>query len=113
MKKTKATALIAASFAVAMGLTACIPPEESGDPTVRTKEETSETTPDVQVEYGAPIEYDDPDVQTDYGAPTDYDPSDEDVQDVYGPPADFDEDDEVQGVYGPPSDYVDETEEDG
>lgn len=99
MKKTKATALIAASFAVAMGLTGCIPPEDKNDdPAVRTKEETEITSERPQTEYGAPIDYDvDEPVADVYGPPTDYEPGDDEVTGVYGPPTDYEETDVSEG----------------
>ena len=92
MKKTKQTAVIAATFAVAMGVASCFPPDKDDDIKVKRKPaEETEITIAIATEYGPPVDYEEP----------------EDVQDVYGPPPDYNkEDDEpVQAVYGPPVDY--------
>ena len=98
MKKSKKTALIAASFAMAMGLTAC-----GSDDGKKSGKNLSKLT--------APFEHSDR-TQTVYGPPTDYDPSAEDPVDVYGPPADFPDETEtaVIGIYGPGPDYADPEE---
>ena len=103
MKKSKKTALIAASFALAMGMAGCVPPDDPNDTEVSVRTKESVETSDVQCEYGAPI---DPDVQTDYGAPVD-----PDVQTEYGVPIDYEDpsESEVEDVYGPPVDYTEET----
>ncbi|MBO7424299.1 MAG: hypothetical protein J6U23_01355 [Clostridiales bacterium] len=89
MKKSKKTALIAASFALAMGMAGCVPPDDSNETEVNVRAKESVETSDVQTDYGAPI---DPDVQTEYGVPIDYeDPSESEVEDVYGPPVDYTE----------------------
>ena len=74
MKKSKKTAMIAAAFAVAMGLTSCVPPEED-EFKVRTKDEQEIKNEDPEVVYGPP-----PDI---------FDPSTESPTEVYGPPEDF------------------------
>lgn len=105
MKKSKKTALIAAAFAVAMGMTGCVPPDGNNETEVSVRvKETVETSEPVQCEYGAPIETDpqtdygapiETDPQTDYGAPVEYeDPTSAEVEDVYGPPVDYTEEDE-------------------
>ncbi|MCR5802679.1 MAG: hypothetical protein K6G47_00320 [Clostridia bacterium] len=89
MKKSKKTALIAASFALAMGMAGCVPPDDSNETEVSVRTKESVETSDIQTDYGAPI---DPDVQTEYGVPIDYeDPSESEVEDVYGPPVDYTE----------------------
>ena len=90
MKKTTKTALIAASFALAIGLTGCVPPGDNNDDIkIRTKSDEIDLTDD--------------DVVCVYGPPSDYDPDNDDPQDVYGPPSDFGEpDDDVQTEYSPP-----------
>lgn len=95
MKKSKATALIAASFAMAMGLSAC-----GSDDGKKSGKSLSKLK--------APFENSDR-TQTVYGPPTDYDPSADDPEDVYGPPADYtgETETEVVGLYGPPIDYED------
>ena len=97
MKKSKKTALIAASFAVAMGLSGCFN-DEDPNISVRSKEPTTsvEETNNVVTEYGVEPGYDET----------------EEVYDVYGPPiADDDDDDGPYAVYGPPpSETSEETE---
>lgn len=75
MKKSKKTALMAAAFAVAMGLSACVPPAEDKEIEVRKKKDSSRDVDDVQVVYGPP---------------EDFDPSESEVYDVYGPAPDAD-----------------------
>ena len=76
MKKSKKTAMMAAAFAVAMGLTACVPPSDDKEIEVRRKSDDSRETEDVQVVYGPP---------------EDFDPSESEVYDVYGPAPDTDD----------------------
>ncbi len=93
MKKSAKTIAIAATFAVAMGLTSCVPP--TGTFNKSDVDDGSHYKPDdddVPCVYGPPDDYDPyyDDVQTEYEAPyfDEYDPSNDDVEDVYGPPPD-------------------------
>ena len=52
MKKSKKTALIAASFALAMGMAGCVPPDESNETDVNVRSKETVETSDVQCEYG-------------------------------------------------------------
>lgn len=99
MKKSSKTIAIAATFAVAMGVTSCVPPTETGKLT--DGEANSIFNPgddDVNCVYGPPEDFDpdDDNVQTEYEAPyfDEYDPEDDEVQDVYGPPPEEIMDDE-------------------
>lgn len=99
MKKSKATALIAASFAMAMGLSAC---GGSGDGKNSDKDLSKLTAP-----FRSANE-----TQTVYGPPPDYDPTADDPAEMYGPPVDHPDvtETEVVGIYGPGLDYGDEDE---
>ena len=103
MKKSKKTALIAASFALAMGMTGCVPPDGNNETEVSVRTKESVQTSDIQTDYGAPI---DTDVQTEYGAPIEEDP-----QTDYGAPIEYEDpsESEIEDVYGPPVDYTEET----
>lgn len=78
MKKSKKTAMMAAAFAVAMGLSACVPPAEDKEIEVRRKSDSFPGKEDVEVVYGPAPDFDD------------YDPTTEEVYDVYGPAPDTD-----------------------
>lgn len=99
MKKSKATALIAASFAMAMGLSAC---GGSDDGKKSDKNLSKLTSP-----FRSANE-----VQTVYGPAPDYDPTADDPAEMYGPPVDHPDVTEtaVIGIYGPGLDYGDEGE---
>ena len=86
MKKSKKTAIIAATFAVALGLNGC-------GGTIETEETTEATEESPAVTETEPFDPQDTLIQVEYAAPVvvepDYDPSVDEVQDVYGPPPDM------------------------
>lgn len=100
MKKSKATALIAASFAMAMGLSACA----GSDDGKKSDKDLSKLT----AAFG---NADEP--QTEYGPPPFYDPSEDEPTDVYGPPLDYPDETETEvvGLYGPGLDYPESDED--
>lgn len=94
MKKTTKTAAIAATFAVAMGLSSCTPPETGAFN--KTDIDFEPVNEEPACVYGPAI-YDPNDdyQQTEYGVPyyDDYDPDSDEPMDVYGPPPDMDYED--------------------
>lgn len=91
MKKSKKTIAIATAFAMAIGATGCVPPNDDkpGNLIDKVIDKFDPSDDDVPVVYGPPEDFYDPsddDVQCEYGVEPDYDPYYDDVEDVYGPP---------------------------